>query len=156
METVSIQTATDDPSPEPSNLQQWCQKTLALCDRTGELTIRIVNRDEMAVLNQEYRKKTGPTNVLSFPANIPKDVPVNCLGDIIICATVVNREAEAQAKDNAAHWAHMVVHGTLHLLGYDHQTDVEAEVMESKEKQILAEMGFANPYADEQEVNNDV
>lgn len=152
MDSASVQIATDDPSPNPALLQGWCQQALDACNQQGELTIRVVNKEEITLLNQQYRNKTGPTNVLSFPANLPKDVTVKLLGDIIICAEIVNTEARAQNKENAAHWAHMVVHGTLHLCGFDHQQDDEAKNMEAQEQQILGLCGFANPYANESEV----
>ena len=96
--------------------------------------------------NARYRHKPGPTNVLSFPfeADIPLEVPL--LGDLVICAAVVEREAREQDKPIEAHWAHMLVHGTLHLLGYDHVTDAQAHEMETTEIQLLQQLGFSNPY----------
>src|SRR5690606_500913 len=111
-----------------------------------ELSIRIVDRDEIQALNAQYRHKNTPTNVLSFPCELPPAVDVPLLGDIVICAQVVQEEAAAQHKAELSHWAHMVVHGTLHLLGYDHMDDAEANEMESLEIEILNTLGFANPY----------
>ena len=104
----------------------------------------------MADLNEHYRARSGPTNVLSFPAEIPRVVvsqlPSRPLGDIAICATLVEKEAELQDKSLDAHWAHLAPHGFLHLLGYDHQESEESEEMEALEIRILASLGFPNPY----------
>lgn len=111
----------------------------------GDMTIRIVDADESQALNRSYRNKDRPTNVLSFPAESLAGETL--LGDLVICAPVVQSEANAQSKSTRAHWAHMVVHGTLHLLGMDHQTDTEAEQMEQKERELLADLGFVDPYS---------
>jgi probable rRNA maturation factor len=111
-----------------------------------ELTIRIVDEAEIAELNSRYRKKNGVTNVLSFPFDAPAQVDIPLLGDIVICAPVVRREASEQSKSVVAHWAHMVVHGTLHLLGFDHDEPGKAHEMEAMETRILADLGFDNPY----------
>jgi probable rRNA maturation factor len=133
-------------APEPGALRRWARAAAGAV--TGEITIRIVEEAESAALNSQYRSKDGPTNVLAFPgdaAPLPDvDLP---LGDLVVCAPVVLREAEAQGKPPEAHWAHMVVHGTLHLRGYDHGTDEEAGVMEARERELLAGLGFADPYA---------
>ena len=114
-----------------------------------EVSVRIVDADESRSLNYEYRGKDKPTNVLSFPAGriegLPDDVPVQ-LGDIVVCASVVGEEAVEQGKAVADHWAHMLVHGTLHLIGYDHETDAEATEMEALETQILMKSGLKDPY----------
>ena len=114
-----------------------------------EVSVRIVDADESRALNHEYRGKDNPTNVLSFPAGriegLPDDVPVQ-LGDIVVCASVVGEEAIEQGKAIADHWAHMLVHGTLHLMGYDHETDAEAAEMEALETQILMKSGLKDPY----------
>jgi len=115
-------------------------------DGSVSLTVRVVDENEIADLNQRYRMKAGPTNVLSFPFEDPPGVESDELGDVIICAPVVQREAEEQGKSEAAHWAHMVVHGVLHLCGYDHVDDAEAEIMESRETAILTGLGFPAPY----------
>ena len=123
-------------------------------DVTGELVVRVVDEAESASLNQRYAGKTGPTNVLAFPAGDP-DVPgaaslpgePKALGDLAICAAVVAREAAEQGKAPKAHWAHMVIHGCLHLRGYDHMNAAEALVMEARERELLAGLGIADPYA---------
>lgn len=138
--------------PTDDELQQWA--TAALQERTEfaepELTIRLVHNEESQELNRDYRGKDKPTNVLSFPFDAPPEVPIELLGDLIICAPVVQTEASEQGKTPQAHWAHMVVHGCLHLLGYDHIKDDEAETMENLERQIMAALGFSDPYSDDE------
>ncbi len=112
----------------------------------NEVTIRVVDTDEMVALNRDYRAKDCPTNVLSFPAEIPAGVEMNLLGDIIICHDVIMAEAAQQNKKPHQHYAHMVAHGILHLCGYDHQNDDEANLMESLEVKILTLSGVPNPY----------
>lgn len=149
---LQLATAAGD-LPGEAQLRQWCE--LALRQRTApsELTIRIVDEAEGRELNHTWRGKDYATNVLSFPAEIPDgllDIPL--LGDLVICAPVVAREAAEQGKRAEAHWAHLVIHGCLHLLGYDHIDDAEAEEMEALERQLLAELGHPAPYAcDDQE-----
>ena len=127
--------------PAGASLRSWAGAALG---RTrGELTIRIVGARESHALNKQYRGKDKPTNVLSFHG----DTDAQMLGDLVICAPVVAREAREQKKPPRAHWAHMVVHGCLHLLGYDHERERDAQKMESLEKKILAQLGFADPYA---------
>ena len=108
--------------------------------------MRIVDEAESQQLNFDYREKDKPTNVLSFPFQCPPGIELPLLGDLVICAQVVAREAAEQQKTVTAHWAHMVVHGCLHLLGFDHINDEDAAEMEAEEIQILQELGFANPY----------
>jgi probable rRNA maturation factor len=115
--------------------------------RPAEVAIRIVGIDEGRALNRDYRHKDYPTNVLSFPAELPPGVDLPLIGDLAICAPVVEREAAEQHKRPRDHWAHLTVHGTLHLLGYDHLVDTEAEAMEALETRILAGLGIADPYA---------
>lgn len=137
--------------PTEQDFQAWLDKTIIPFQTDAELTIRIVDVEESHQLNHEYRGKDKPTNVLSFPFEAPPGMEINLLGDLIICRQVVEREALEQNKPLMAHWAHMVVHGSLHLLGYDHIEDDEAEEMESLETEIMQEMGFEDPYLAEKE-----
>ena len=148
---VTVQFATRRTGvPHASSLANWANVAFAAAQKPRRaqlpLTIRIVGAAESRVLNRTWRGKDKPTNVLSFPnlAEAPSPEPV--LGDLAICAPVVAREAREQGKDPKAHWAHMVVHGVLHLLGYDHEDDRDAAVMESREVKILAQFGYADPY----------
>lgn len=137
----------DTNTPALKQLREWSAFTLRQQKiRHGELCIRIVDAKEITQLNQQYRHKKGPTNVLSFPAELPEGLAIPLLGDLVICASVVNREAVEQGKTRAAHWAHMVVHGSLHLLGFDHIKHTEASEMEQREIKILRKLGFGNPY----------
>jgi probable rRNA maturation factor len=123
----------------------------ALAGAEGEVSIRIVDAAESSMLNERYRGKAGPTNVLAFPAGdmpAPAAAPTP-LGDIVICAPVVASEAADQDKPLEAHWAHIVIHGCLHLCGYDHDSDADAEQMEGRERALLAELGIADPYRGE-------
>lgn len=135
-------------APKASQLRRFAREALRPKMAAAEVTIRIVGIEEMSRLNATYRQKKGPTNVLSFPCDIPDSVALDIplLGDIVICAEVVNREAEEQHKSREAHWAHMVVHGIMHLLGYDHETDEDARIMETLETTIMQQLDFANPY----------
>lgn len=142
--TVDIQRATEDPAPEDEDLRSWAE--LAVADRSVEISLRLVSEPEMVELNQRYRGRAGSTNVLSFPAEFPADLPCALLGDIVICAAVVQREAAQQHKAVAHHWAHMVIHGTLHLLGYNHEQEAEAVTMEALETRYLAELNIPCPY----------
>lgn len=133
--------------PTPDELAHWTEAALLGRRECAELTIRLVDEIEGAELNRRYRGREGPTNVLSFPFEPPPGLGhCDLLGDLVICAPVVEREAREQGKRASAHWAHMVVHGVLHLLGYDHLTDVEASEMEGLETAILGGLGFAPPY----------
>lgn len=134
--------------PAQRKLQQWVAAALAEAgsDDEAELTIRIVPEQEMQQLNQRYRDQPGVTNVLSFAAQLPPELQLPLLGDIVICAAVVEREATEQGKTADAHWAHMVVHGTLHLLGYDHIEEGDAETMERLEARTLDKLQFPPPY----------
>ncbi len=134
-------------SPAKSTFQHWASAALhGLGRRRVALGVRIVGASESASLNHRFRRQRGPTNVLSFPFEAPSGTRSELLGDLVICAPVVRREAREQEKPLRAHWAHMVVHGILHLRGYDHLNRREATVMEKKEIRILRELGFANPY----------
>lgn len=134
--------------PSSVKFKRWAKVVLQDKLASAELTIRIVDTDEMTELNSTFRHKNKPTNVLSFPLDIPaefnNDIPL--LGDIVICAEVIKQEAHEQGKTEDAHWAHMVVHGTLHLLGFDHEKEQDAEIMEAEEIKILQKLGFKNPY----------
>lgn len=133
--------------PTPTQLNQWVDAALPEQQRCAELTIRIVDKQESQDLNSRYRHKFSPTNVLSFPSQLPADIDIPLLGDLVICADIVAEEAQQQHKSCEAHWAHMVVHGTLHLLGYDHNTDDEADIMESLETRILTQLHYPPPYS---------
>lgn len=141
----------------PSNKQliAWASAALAGEFKAVELTIRIVGIDEMTALNATYRHKKGPTNVLSFPFEQPQDVKMSTplLGDIVVCAQVVASEAAEQGKTTEAHWAHLVVHGCLHLLGMDHCNQTDAQQMEGREITTLKILGFKNPYTQSNEVS---
>jgi probable rRNA maturation factor len=134
--------------PDEDDIRRWVEAVLAAEQNATEveLTVRIVGVNEITELNARYRHKTGPTNILSFPFEAPPGVELNLLGDLVIAAPVVVDEAQQQHKSESAHWAHMVVHGTLHLLGYDHQAQTEAEDMEAREITILQSLGYSNPY----------
>jgi probable rRNA maturation factor len=132
--------------PGVAKLRHWARSALAGRRRDAELSIRIVDAAESQALNRRYRGKDRPTNVLAFPAELPPELGLSLLGDLVICREVVEAEARAQAKPLDAHWAHMVVHGTLHLMGYDHESADEAAVMEAIETQVLAELGWPDPY----------
>ncbi|MCF7495653.1 rRNA maturation RNase YbeY [Vibrio sp. L5-1] len=132
--------------PTEQDIQLWLDKTITQFQENAELTVRIVDTEESHQLNHDYRGKDKPTNVLSFPFEAPPGMELDLLGDLIICRQVVEKEAEEQNKPLLAHWAHMVVHGSLHLLGYDHIEDDEAEEMESLETEIMQTMGFEDPY----------
>lgn len=134
--------------PHPSQVREWV--SMALWDQvdTAELVIRVVDEEESAALNAQFRHKEGPTNVLSFPYEPTPGVASRYLGDIVICANIVEAEANTYQKPILAMWAHMVVHGTLHLLGYDHEEEEEAQQMERLETEILLKLGFPPPYGE--------
>ena len=142
-----------DSLPSDDDFQLWVDKALADYSQHAEVVIRIVDTEEMTELNSQYRAKQGPTNILSFPFELPDGVEgIDLLGDLVVCATVLKQEAKQQNKALSAHWAHIIIHGVLHLLGYDHLTDDEAIEMESKEIVLLQELHIDNPYQ-EKEVN---
>lgn len=132
--------------PTEQDFQQWVNSVLLPYKQSFELTIRIVSNDECQQLNKTYRQKDKPTNVLSFPFEVPEGMTLDLLGDIVIAADVVQQEAKEQNKALHAHWAHMVIHGTLHLLGFDHISDDDADEMEGIEIKLLTELGLKNPY----------
>lgn len=146
---LQIVTSETNHLPSQDEFQHWLSSAVTLFQPEAEVTIRIVDEHESQQLNSEYRGKDKPTNVLSFPFEAPPGITLSLLGDLIICKQVVEREAVEQDKPLLAHWAHMVVHGSLHLLGYDHIDDTEAEEMESLEKEIMQKMGFEDPYRDD-------
>ncbi len=150
---IDLQIASENQENLPSLEQftQWATQAVRAESLEPEITIRIVDEPESHNLNLTYRGKDRPTNVLSFPFECPDEVELPLLGDLIICRQVVEREAEEQGKPLIAHWAHMVVHGSLHLLGYDHIEDDEAEEMESLETQIMLGLGFEDPYSYDEE-----
>jgi len=146
-ETIDVQYAMAvDGIPGEDAIRQWVLQALPEQKKDAELTVRIVDEAEITALNHQYRGKDGPTNVLSFPYEGIPGVETGLLGDIVICAPVVVSEAVAQHKPLDAHWAHIVVHGVLHLLGFDHQHDDHAHQMEAREAELLAGLGYANPY----------
>lgn len=144
---VDIQVAcTSEDPPDEDSIRRWVDAAIRDERKSAELSVRIVENDESQALNEQYRDANGPTNVLSFPfeAQIPK--PIDLIGDLVICAPVVATEAKQQHKDLEAHWAHMTVHGVLHLLGYTHNNDQDALIMESLETEILQGLGYPPPY----------
>ncbi len=156
---MAVGNAVQQDVPDAGHIQNWVNVAIQqagsdelMTNRaTQQMTVRIVETDEMTELNQQYRQKTGPTNVLSFPFESPPGVPTDLmeptLGDVVVCAAVVMHEAAEQGKTLTAHWAHMIVHGTLHLLGYDHIQNNDAQKMESLEIIVLAGLGYENPYS---------
>ncbi len=143
---VDIQTACVEPIPEEEDICSWIAAAMPPEREQAEVSVRLVSEEEMTELNQTWRGKSGSTNVLSFPSDLPEDIDSPLLGDIVICAAVVAREAAQQNKTETAHWSHMFVHGSLHLLGYDHVEDQEATIMEAMETDILNRLGFTCPY----------
>lgn len=144
--TVDLQIAFDGVVPDVEQFQQWAELALAEVTEDCELSIRLVGEQESADLNSTYRGKTGPTNVLSFPFDSSIPIEPSLLGDLIICVPVVEKEAKQQNKIVRHHWTHMVVHGCLHLLGYDHIETKEAEQMEALEVTILQSLKIDDPY----------
>jgi probable rRNA maturation factor len=134
--------------PAPASFRRWVEAALkgARRRKATEVAIRIVDADEGRALNLQYRGRDYATNVLSFPADLPPGLNLPLIGDLVICAPVVVREAAEQGKKPADHWAHLTIHGTLHLLGYDHIEEAEAEAMEGLETRVLAGLGIADPY----------
>ncbi|WP_313453720.1 rRNA maturation RNase YbeY [Stutzerimonas nitrititolerans] len=146
---LDLQRVSQDEAPGDEDFRRWCELALRQRSADSELTIRLVDEAEGRELNHTWRQKDYATNVLSFPADVPDellDIPL--LGDLVVCVPVVAREAAEQGKPLEAHWAHLVIHGCLHLLGYDHIDDAEADEMEALERQLLAELGHPDPYAE--------
>ena len=151
--SVDVQVASASAQvPPEQDIESWVGAVLEQLDYsdTVEVAVRVVDDEESRALNKDFREQDKPTNVLSFPVDggdyIPEDIP-RPLGDIVICAPVVEREAGEQGKVVTHHWTHLVVHGTLHLLGFEHETDAQAAEMEAIEREILAARGIADPYA---------
>ena len=138
--------------PDVKKMQYWVDGAL-MTEENVQVTLRIVDLNESQGLNKEFRGKDRPTNVLSFPIELPEEfietLEINMLGDLVVCAGVVEKEAQEQVKTLDSHWAHMLVHGMLHLQGYDHIDDADAEKMEQLEVKILTQLGFDDPYNDE-------
>lgn len=139
--------------PVEQQVKNWVEATLQSLDITSlgnevQLTVRVVGKAEMIQLNSRFRDKQSVTNVLSFPFEPPEGVSLPLLGDVVVCAAVVSEEARQQSKRDEQHWAHMVIHGVLHLLGYDHVEENDALCMESVETTVLSKLGFADPYGE--------
>ena len=145
--TVEVQHACAAPGVPPSaKLVQWAETALDGRSEDAQMTVRVVGEAEGAALNKRYRGATGATNVLAFAFDAPELPSVRILGDVVVCAPVAAREARQHSKRLDAHWAHLVVHGTLHLLGYDHDEPDSAQEMERLERAILDELGYPDPY----------
>lgn len=150
---LDLQLACEDTTglPDEARIQTWLDAVIPKFQAESEVTVRIVDEPESHELNLTYRGKDKSTNVLSFPFEAPPGMEMPLLGDLVICRQVVEREAQEQDVSPDAHWAHMVVHGSLHLLGYDHIEDDEAEEMESLETEIMLALGYDDPYIAEKE-----
>lgn len=133
-------------APAPRLMARWADAALGARGAGSEMAVQVVSAPRMRVLNKRYRGKDKPTNVLSFPAAPAPGVKPRPLGDVVICPAVLRKEAIAQGKSETAHWAHLVVHGTLHLIGHDHEDDADAARMERREIAVLKRLGFSNPY----------
>ncbi|MCH9671123.1 MAG: rRNA maturation RNase YbeY [Gammaproteobacteria bacterium] len=143
---LDVQCASTAACPSHGEFATWIALALAEVMHPVELTIRLVDEQESAELNQTYRRKSGPTNVLAFPFEAPPGITLPLLGDLVICAPLVACEAVAQGKPEMHHWAHLAIHGTLHLLGYDHLEAREAQMMEDKEREYLKTLSIPDPY----------
>ncbi|MDY6323344.1 MAG: rRNA maturation RNase YbeY [Succinivibrio sp.] len=151
---IDLQIALKDPKgvPELPALERWAQKALEIGGRQedAELTVRIVSSHEIRELNRDYRKVDRPTNILSFPFECPPEVKLPLIGDLVICLEVTAREAKEQHKTLEEHFAHLIVHGCLHLLGYDHIKPEDAQIMEPLEIKAVEALGYDNPYKDDE------
>ncbi|MCX7119058.1 MAG: rRNA maturation RNase YbeY [Legionellales bacterium] len=148
---IDIQHACHNPAPvDDAMLTLWAETTLQSFRPAGEITLRLVEPEEIAALNHTYRQQNKPTNVLAFPMQLPAAVQMDCplLGDVLICPNVL--ATEANPKKLQAHWAHIVIHGVLHILGYDHIQSEDARIMEEQEVMLLAKFGYDNPYSEDQ------
>lgn len=151
---IDVQLATDDPLPfSEEQLTQWASLPLQAQLPRAELTLRVVDAEEMIQLNHHYRQQNKTTNVLAFPAQIPESIELDypLLGDVIICPVVLAKESQEQNKSLEEHWAHIIIHGVLHLLGYDHIEDDDALTMQAIESQLLMKSGYNDPYRSEGE-----
>lgn len=137
---------TDTELPTLEDFQRWLALPLQHREDNPEITIRLVDETESQQLNHQFRDKDRPTNILSFPCELPQDLSLPILGDLVICVPLVKQEALTQGKSLTAHWAHLTVHGALHLLGYDHVLQEEALIMEALEIDYLQQLGFPDPY----------
>jgi probable rRNA maturation factor len=147
MNNVEIQTIfASAGQPSEAQIQLWIDTALEAVNQDTEIVVRIVDELESAELNEQYRHKSGATNILSFAVDIPEGIDLNLLGDLVVCAPVLEQEARQQNKILAHHWAHIIIHGVLHLLGYDHLNDEQAEQMENKEIALLQKLNIPNPY----------
>ncbi len=147
MNTVEIQLASKSKFiPDQQQFQNWVDAVLTDESQHSEIVIRVIDEDEMIEFNQQYRHKSGPTNILSFPFEAPDSVESDLLGDLLVCAPVIETESKQQKKTLENHWAHIIVHGVLHLIGYDHINDMDAEEMEALEVMILKTITINNPY----------
>lgn len=145
--TVDIQHATTfTPLPSDADITRWGQHAVTHLHRDVEITVRLVDEPEIQRLNATYRGKDKPTNVLSFPVDLPPGIQDDLLGDIVICPAIVMAEATMQHKSYDSHFAHMIIHGCLHLMGFDHVTAEQANIMEPKEIELMAALQFPNPY----------
>ncbi len=152
---IDIQHATTAPPPiDDETITRWANMALATQQKPAELTIRLVDLAEITHLNATYRKQNKATNVLSFPSNLPENIKVDypLLGDVIICPDVLQNESMTLNKSIEAHWALILIHGILHLLGYDHVNEADAAVMQNLETKLLDQLGFGNPYFEDQEI----
>jgi len=136
--------------PGQAQIERWVRTALRGKYPDAQLTVRVVGYEESQKLNETYRHRRGPTNVLSFPFEHPEMVQPPLLGDVVICAPLVIKEAYDQGKETVAHWAHLVVHGVLHLIGYDHNNADEARAMEELERIIMMELQYPDPYANDE------
>lgn len=136
--------------PDEEQIISWIEAVLVVVshEKPVQVSVCVVNKQEITALNEKYRNINKATNVLSFPYEAMPGVELSLVGDVVVCAEVVNEEAQLQSKSLQQHWAHMIVHGALHLLGYDHIHDVDAEQMETTEIKILSKLGFSNPYGE--------
>jgi len=147
MNTLDLQIASISKQlPSEALFKVWVDAVLRDPSQDSEIVVRIVDEDEMIQFNEQYRNKKGSTNILSFPFDSPEEVESDLLGDLLVCAAIVESEAQQQNKELEHHWAHMIVHGVLHLIGYDHINDSEAEEMEALEIKILKTIKIDNPY----------